>query len=139
MKKSIIFILLTVSIALSAQTDVPKTLKNEIEALIYSNALAMEKENLAAIEKQLDDGLRENTMRVQKLLAQNYDFSVKVISIKILCANSEYATVQVIQETKKISGPAFQNNRVTVVHTLIRKDGSWKFYATALQKVEPLP
>jgi xanthine dehydrogenase molybdenum-binding subunit len=46
--------------------------------------------------------------------------------------------VRVTQVTRKVSGPAFRDNRATLLHALRKSGGQWKFYNTVVLKIEYL-
>jgi uncharacterized membrane protein len=46
--------------------------------------------------------------------------------------------VKYVQITKKVSGPAFRDNKVTGIHILKKSDGKWKIYNTEIKDVKYL-
>jgi hypothetical protein len=48
------------------------------------------------------------------------------------------AAVHFVQITRKVSGPAFRDNRVEGEHLLHKKDGKWLVYDTRADKIDYL-
>ena len=110
------------------------------ESVIEANAKYMTQENLDEVMNTIykDSPNYASTESMIKTLFDRYDLSYKINSMKVTEETQNEAQVQFVQETVKISGPEFKNNRVTGIHT-VKKDGdSWKIYSTQIKDVKYL-
>jgi len=107
--------------------------KEEIEKAV--------KANMSYLEQEDPDGPM-STIHTQSLsykptknaLAQlfgAYKLSYKLISYEFIVVDRGLAYVRVKQRTKKISGPAFNNNEVDMVQIFKQEDGVWKLWSQA--------
>ena len=60
-----------------------------------------------------------------------YDVKYELIDYQFIGEDSEYAYVKVKQRTKKISGPAFQDNEVEALFVFKQENGTWKLWTQA--------
>ncbi len=110
------------------------------ESVVEANTRYMNEENFDKVMNTIDENspayALSETM-IQKLFDM-YDLNYKIISIKILNESNDEAKVEFVQETTKIKGPAFKNNRVTGIHTLKKVGNSWKILGTEIKNVDYL-
>jgi ketosteroid isomerase-like protein len=69
---------------------------------------------------------------------EQYDFHVEVTDIEVLDVSAAVAHVQAVLTTTKISGPAYKDNRLTVVFELHEVSGGWKIYGENVTNTEYL-
>lgn len=111
----------------------------ELKSVIERNLKGCQEENLEMALMDIDDGpAKENTRMVLKKLFETYDLSYKLVSFKVISCDQNTATVEVVQETRKISGPAFQDNAATAIHTLQKRPSGWKIVSSAIKEVKKL-
>ena len=114
----------------------------ELEAVIQHNLKAMNDEDLEAYMSDIyigaDPTLVTSTRALMEAAFEEFDLSNKIISFKVISCDGDNAVVEVVQETKKIKGPAFQDNRTTVEHTMKKTADGWKLFKTKLKKAEML-
>lgn len=104
----------------------------ELKNIIQRNLKGNQEENMEMALMDLDDGLKSGTETVMKDLFAKYDLSYKLVSFKVLHFYGDTAEVEVVQETRKISGPDFADNVITAVHTLKKRPSGWKFTASKI-------
>ncbi len=110
------------------------------ESVVEANARYMNEENFDKVINTIDENspaYASSETMIQKLFDM-YDLNYKIISIKILNESNDEAKVEFVQETTKIKGPAFKNNRVTGIHTLKKVGNSWKILGTEIKNVDYL-
>lgn len=131
----ILFVLLFSPVAALAQEGVP-------EADISATVKAVVIKNLDMIGKEDMDGMM-NTIHTQSpgyLITKQqtqeifdiYDIKYEIKYYKYIGQESGYAIARVIQVTKKISGPAFQNNELDMIQIFKKEDGVWKYWSQAI-------
>lgn len=115
-----------------------KEAQNEIIALIRKNLQANEKEDLQAIMQTIheESPIYKPTQRISKMLFAKYDLHYQLVSAKVLEETPEKARVEFIQITRKVSGPAFKDNKISGIHTLKKSNGRWKIFATEIKNME---
>jgi len=71
-----------------------------------------------------------------KDLNDRYDLSYRATNLQILEQDKKEARVSFVLTTRKIRGPAFQNNQATGVFILRKHEGQWKIYDQEIEKVD---
>ena len=46
------------------------------------------------------------------------------------------ASIEVVQVTRKVAGPAFRDNRIRASNTFVKEDGEWKTCVTTIINIE---
>jgi hypothetical protein len=110
------------------------------ESVIEANAKYMTEENFDKVMDTIDKDspAYASSESMVKKLFDLYDLNYKIISMKVINKSNDEAQVEFVQETTKIKGPAFKNNRVDGVHILKRDDNSWKIYSTKITNIQYL-
>ena len=109
----------------------------ELKKIVQRNLNAMQEEDLETALMDIDDGPAKETNReALKAIFDQYDISYKLVSFKVLSVSDDTAEVEVVQETKKIRGPAFRNNVGTVVHTFKKRPSGWKFVSSEIKSAK---
>lgn len=118
---------------LAANISVPKADEDGILAVLQANLKHSNEENLEGILSTIDETspLFEQNKQIYSQIFQMYDFLFTIESSKIINYTENEAAVYVVQTTKKLKGPTFQDNRTTSV-TILRKnaEGKWKLEIT---------
>lgn len=78
------------------------------------------------------------TRKSMELVLSRYKLRAKLESIKVLSISGTTAKVSMVVLTTKVSGPAFRNNRVASVNTVLKKKGTWLTNSTKVTKFEYL-
>ena len=109
--------------------------QNEFTDLIQRNLNAMNSEDLEAAMATIheDSPLYANTETVTAQLFKTYDLQHTLKGCKVISRTPEEVIVEVMQVSKKISGPQYQNTAGTLRHTLKRSNGVWKIYNSELK------
>lgn len=126
---------------LSANISVPKADEDGILAVLQANIKNSNEENLDGVLSTIDETspLFEQNKQVYSQIFQTYDFLFTIESSKIINYTENEAAVYMVQTTKKLKGPDFQDNRTSTV-TMLKKttDGKWKLEETYLIKSDKL-
>jgi hypothetical protein len=80
----------------------------------------------------------QSTKEFGETLFKNYKLRFTLQNLVLESITADTAKVRFTQITRKISGPEFQNNRLTGVHTLKKHQGKWKIYDSKTIKIEYL-
>ena len=115
-------------------------IESKLLSVIEYNLIALQEENLTDYLSTLsvtNEELSKNTKALKSIFS-TYDLEYSIESMKVLSKSNSNAQVEVVQVTKKISGPAFNDNRTTAVHHLRLVNGDWKIFKTDLVNVEYL-
>jgi hypothetical protein len=114
-----------------------KPVPADVRNLLEENLRAMEVEDLERLKQTLhpDTVFYYSTVNMSRELFDTYDLDYEIEKAELLSESGDEMRVRVVQVTRKISGPEFRDNRITVVHTLRRANGEWKLYATEVAKI----
>lgn len=118
--------------------------KDEAELLevIRTNTEYLEAEDVEGYMSTLHPGspLFEQTRGTLVFMFENFDLDYSIEDTDVLSIDDDFATVRVVQTTRKVSGSEpFRNNRIIAVHTFMRDEqGDWKIAETAFQEIEYL-
>jgi hypothetical protein len=126
---------------LKATVSVPKAEEDAITAVLQANMKYSTEENLEGVLSTMDatsPGFDQNK-QVYMQMFNMYDLSFTLDSSKIIYYTENEAAVYTVQTTKKLKGPAFQDNRSVMVSTLKKsKAGKWELEASFPISSEPL-
>jgi len=135
-------VLLSVVFAGIALTGCAQKLKIEGDpkSIVYENVKAMENEDLERVMATIDEesGSFEQTKKLAEQLFAAYDLKYELDSVRVTGQTDTEAKVECIQTTRKVSGPAFRDNRIVAMHRLRNSDGYWKIYSTQVNKIDYL-
>jgi len=76
--------------------------------------------------------------QMMKSLFKRYKLKVKLDSFKLVSVKGSTAQVRVVISTYKVSGPAFRNNRITQLGSLVKRKGRWFITASKIDKIDYL-
>jgi hypothetical protein len=113
---------------------------DEITAPIYANIDASNAEDMAAYMATIHtkSPVYDQTQSTLGPLFANYDLSFEVSNVEVLEQSKNEARVAFILITRKIRGPAFNNNQVKGVMILRPENSAWKIYNQEVQSIEYL-
>ena len=100
----------------------------EIRAFLINDMRNLERENLEAALQSFLPEMRDSAKAQLQPLFDRYDLRYNLVNMRVVSYSGNRAVVRVTQETRKVSGPQFQNNRLIAEHTLIKIGRKW-FYA----------
>ncbi|WP_151734438.1 copper amine oxidase N-terminal domain-containing protein ['Paenibacillus yunnanensis' Narsing Rao et al. 2020] len=126
---------------LNASPSVPKETEKAVMAELELNHKNSNEENIDGLLSALTPGTAEYEQNKQILsqLFQTYDLAFTLESAKIIDYTDSRIAVYVVQTTKKLKGPEFQNNRASSVMMFDKAaDGSWKIGVSYLISSENL-
>jgi hypothetical protein len=108
--------------------------------VVRENIRAMNNKDLdktmATIDEQSDS--YDKTKELASRLFAAYDLRYELDSAKVIEKTDDQAKVECVQTTRKVSGPAFRDNRILIVHLLRNVDGEWKIYGSQMKKIDYL-
>ncbi|EAW30192.1 hypothetical protein GP2143_01575 [marine gamma proteobacterium HTCC2143] len=106
---------------------------SDIEKAILDNLEHTQNEDSAAVmgDMHSQSPAYLPTQQMLQQLFPAYDLKYELISYKFVGEDDEYAYAKVKQRTKKISGPAFQNNEIEVLMVFKQENGIWKLWTQA--------
>jgi ketosteroid isomerase-like protein len=109
-------------------------------AVITATVAASNTEQIDAYMACIDPSspLYSSTRTQMMTTFEQYDFHVEVTDIEVLDVSAAVAHVQAVLTTTKISGPAYKDNRLTVVFELHEVSGGWKIYGENVTNTEYL-
>lgn len=119
-------------------TNEPLSTEESLHEMMESQIVAMNKEDVDAYMASIDPASRAYapTKEATKKLFELYDLKATLNSFELLSEKSGEAQVKTVITTVKISGPAFEDNKVTARHTVKKKDGKWVVVASEIENIE---
>ena len=110
------------------------------KTIVYENVKAMEDEDLDRVMATIDDENEnyEGTKNMARQLFKMYNLKYTLDSVQVMGETESEAKVRCLQTTTKLSGPAFRDNRIDIVHRLRKIDGYWKIYSSQVNHLEYL-
>lgn len=104
----------------------------ELIATVERNVQAMNEKDLETYLKDIypDPKALEQTRKVMLQIFAVYTLAAVVEKIEFVQVGKEEASAKVVQVTRKVKGPAFRNNRATMLFSFKRHKGAWKIVAT---------
>ena len=119
--------LLLLSIASNADTasDIKQVV---LDKLKYIQAEDIEN-SMATMHSQSPSYMATEEM-LQQLLPI-YDLKYEILKYSYIGEDDEYAYAKVLQKTSKISGPAFQTNKLEALQVFKKENGVWKLWTQA--------
>jgi hypothetical protein len=141
MKRMIVAML----VAIVAGTTVPGCSQETKPAgdpllVVRENIRAMNSKELdktmATIDEQSDS--YDKTKELARQLFAAYDLKYELDSAKVIEKSDDLAKVECVQTTRKVSGPAFRDNRIHIVQLLRNVGGEWKIYGSKTEKIDYL-
>jgi hypothetical protein len=109
-----------------------------IQAVVVENLHATQAEDVDRVLKTVHTQSPSYLQTKHQLapLFDSYELSYKLLSFSFLGMDGEYAVARVKQETKKVSGPPFQNNELDLIHVFRQEGGAWKFWSQAALEIQ---
>ncbi len=114
---------------------------SEIKQLIADNLKYTQAEDLNAVMSTMHSqspSLLPTRKTLQQLFPL-YEVKYQLNDVSFVGADDKYAYAKVIQTTTKISGPAFQNNRIEALQIFKKENNQWKLWAQANLEIKFLP
>ncbi len=102
--------------------------QNILDNLKYVQAEDAEK-SMSTMHSQSPSYLPTKDMMFR--IFNDYNLSYEIIDFKYIAYDGDLAYARIKQVTKKISGPAFQNNELDAVQVFRQESGVWKLWSQA--------
>lgn len=110
----------------------------ELKAVIERNMRGCQEKNLELVLATLDESNHEITRNMMTEIFARYDLDYRLTDFRVLSVSGDTAEVEITQETRKLKGRQFTDNRVVAIHTMRRRPDGWKILATELVRFEKL-
>jgi hypothetical protein len=109
-----------------------------IKLVIMENLKATQAEDMDRMMKTIHTQSPSYLQTKQQIapIFDNFDLSYRLLSYSYIGLDGEYAVARVKQATKKVSGPAFQNNELDLMQVFRKENGKWKFWAQAILEMK---
>lgn len=116
------------------------TPEEAIKALIEKQVVAMNKGDVEGYLSTLDpeSSLYELNKALYEPLLSQYKFDVTLEKFQVVEIKENTATIKKVLVTKKVSGPAFTDNRTEIEDKLVKKADGWKVNESTPGNVEEL-
>lgn len=124
----------------SGASNVREDMAQALRAVLEQNMKSLNDKSpdlgMAAVHSQspVYDATRNTIKRLQAI----YDVRNELQSFSYIGKDTEYAVARASQNTTRISGPAFRDNVVDVMHIFRQEDGQWKIWQSAVLSVKYL-
>jgi len=129
MKFLLLLTILCMSNMVVANPGIAEALKQAVlDNLRYTQAEDSEKV-MSTIHSQSPSYLPSKNMMLR--LFDDYNLSFELLDFKYIAYDGDLAYARVKQVTRKISGPAFQNNEIDTVQIFRQESGVWKLWTQA--------
>ena len=107
---------------------------------VLMNLRGLEKEDLDLAMSAIDPDsqIYQSTKELTREFFKAYDIDYEISDLVVTSKTSSEASVHFVQVTRKVSGPAFRDNRVEGEHLLHKRDGRWLVYETRPDNIDYL-
>ena len=124
--------ILAIALFLFAQGSSADT-ESELKESVLNNLQATEAEDITKVMSTMhsQSPVYVATMQVLNQMFPAYDLKYTLLNYVYIGTDGEYAYAKVKHETKKVSGPAFQNNELEALQVFKRESGAWKLWNQA--------
>ncbi|MCX6142669.1 MAG: hypothetical protein NTZ35_05555 [Ignavibacteriales bacterium] len=140
--KRMIIVMLTAIVAGTAVPGCSEETKTAGDPMLVvrENIRAMNSRDLEKTMATIDEQSEsyDKTKELARQLFAAYDLRYELDSANVIEKTEEEAKVECVQTTRKVSGPAFRDNRIRIVHLLRNVDGEWKIYGSQMKKIDYL-
>jgi hypothetical protein len=110
------------------------------KTIVIENIKAMQQEDLDRAMATIDEQSEayEQTKKLAQRLFEVYDLKYELDSVRVIGQTESEAKVQCLQTTRKVTGPAFRDNKIDIVHRLRNTDGFWRIYSSQINRIDYL-
>jgi ketosteroid isomerase-like protein len=107
---------------------------DELRTVAERNLVSLNNEDFQAHAQTLHpDSLNyQPTLDMVEQLFDIYDLQYRLVDFSFVAEDYMYAYARVVAETRKISGPAFNNNRMESLWVFRQHNGEWKIWSNAI-------
>lgn len=111
-----------------------------VRKVIFQNAESMNTEDAELYMETIhpESPLYDATEKMVQTLFDQYDLKVTLKDVKVEKIEDDLAEVLVVQETRKLAGGEFQDNKVETRNVLKLHEGKWKFFSSQIVTSEIL-
>jgi hypothetical protein len=112
----------------------------ELKAMMDAQIDAMNKEDVSAYLATIDPSspAYEPTKSSMEQLFKQYDLKATLHSCEMVSEKEGEAKIRTVISTEKVEGPDFQDNKITAVHTVLKKEGKWVLSTSEIENIEPI-
>ncbi|MGO2497979.1 MAG: hypothetical protein ACTH6I_08135 [Vibrio litoralis] len=127
LKSALFLSILSCSMPTLADTE------SDVLEVVVDNFKALNQEDTAAYMDTVHNQslLYQTTENLLKLTFKTYDLEYDLQNVSFVGEDEKYAYVKAVYETRKVKGPAFQDNQMESLMVFKQINGDWKIWAQA--------
>ncbi|MCK6606104.1 MAG: nuclear transport factor 2 family protein [Ignavibacteriaceae bacterium] len=114
--------------------------EGDLKAVCEKQVEAMNNEDLDGLMETIDPDARfyDVTKAMSEQIFKLYDLEQEINDFKVIEVKDNTAKIEMTITTIKKAGPDFENNRITSINTMNKKDGKWLFSETSVKELKKL-
>lgn len=114
--------------------------EGDLKAVCEKQVEAMNNEDLEGLMSTIDPDARfyDVTKAMSEQIFKLYDLEQEINDFKVIEVKDNTAKIEMTITTIKKAGPDFENNRITSINTMNKKDGKWLFSETSVKELKKL-
>lgn len=114
--------------------------EGDLKAVCEKQVDAMNNEDLEGLMSTIDPEARfyDMTKAMSEQIFSLYDLEQEINDIKVIEVKDNSAKIEMTITTIKKAGPDFENNKITSINLLNKKDGKWLFNETTVKELKKL-
>lgn len=107
--------------------------ESDVLEVVVDNFKALDQEDVPAYMDTIHTQslMYKTTENALNLTFRIYDLEYDLQKVSFIGADDKYAYVKVVFETRKLKGPAFQNNQIEALIVFKQDNGEWKMWSQA--------
>ena len=108
--------------------------EEELKSVILKHMETTQNEDIEGALKDLDlpQEKLDRNRQVMKEMFEMYDLEYTMVGFKVLKCEGDSAVVEVVMDTKKVSGPEFKDNRSKLVYGMKKESGRWRIIGSKM-------
>jgi PBP1b-binding outer membrane lipoprotein LpoB len=125
MKKILLITLFTLVLGACGNGSVEEEAKDVVQTFMK----AAEEEDMELLMSTISEngGSYALVKETYERMFEIYDLDYEVEKMTVIESSNKKVVIEVVQTTRKISGPKFNDSRITATHTLVKENGEFKF------------
>lgn len=133
-------LLLLCLLALAPFSQADETVARAVKQAVFDNLRYIENEDVSGAMSTLHrDSLNyQPTLQALQQFIGVYKLSYEITEFRFIGVDGELALARVKQRTRKLSGPAFQDNELDMVQIFKQEEGVWKLWSQANMEIDYL-
>lgn len=114
--------------------------ERDLKAVCERQVEAMNSEDLEGLMSTIDteSPFYDMTKAMSEQIFKLYDLNQEINDLNIVEVKENTATVELTITTTKKAGPDFEDNKITSINSMVKKDGKWFFNKTSVKEMKKL-